>query len=612
MSDIILKRITDLETQSEIDDGVYTIVDSGTGSGKKYPLGSLVGEVSEINERFDDITETTPTANLVNEANLLNITNATYSDGWYKYQASDGSDMYGQGDALPSFPHRDFKANTQYTMSFDGKYDGLPSSGFVIGFKYTDGTLTPLATFGTAERHYTVTTTAGKTVAKIYLGWNYNVVSYVKNFMVVEGTTEPSEYIPYEGYIAYDPVAREMANNIADNIPDFINLLNYESNGNLYNVYNIIRNKYINPANGQITDTEYSSFAYSPSYIPVTPGEYLCSTDRVIIAYYDTAYNVVSAMQMDNTKITQVPANVKYARFSCSSLDQFGVVVMRGQTINSGLGKYKFTLSGLDVSEGAIIVDANGSADYTSLTQAVYEHVDDGKTIIVMPGVYDVETEYVALFGQEVVDALADATTGINDFQYGIRIHDRKILFYPGAKVTCDWTGKTINSTHRFCAFRVEQGAEIDGLFLDCTATFYAIHDDYGPSTPFTISYKNCHIEAHNLFNANCIGGGCHKYSKHIIENCYFKNNVESSDIVLSADVRYHNTNTADAEPEIYVNNCYFSNNFNVAYYGNQTTKMRAYVNNCYAPKGINKVRESSSMNVDNIDLFAWNNQNGN
>lgn len=387
-------------------------------------------------------------------------------------------------------------------------------------------------------------------------------------------------------------------------------LMNFKLGENLYNSYNIIRNKYIDPNTGIISDIQDKYFAYSPTYIPVTTGENLVATDRMFIAYYDRHYNILSALQMDTTKKTVVPEGAVYARFSVSAADHSTVSVQKGNSIDADAGRYSFSLDGLIVGENdSIVVDAGGNGDYISLTQAVYENVDNGKTIEVMPGEYDVKAEYIALFGQTVVDSLADATSGINNFQYGIRIHDRKIVFMPGAKVVCDWTGKTIDGTHRFCAFRVEPGAEIEGLYLVCTATFYGIHDDYGPATPFTIKYRNCHIECYNLLNANCIGGGCHKYSRHVIENCYFNNHATSTDKVLSADVRYHNTNTADAEPEVFISNCFFSNNFNAAYYGNQTTKMKVYVNNCHAPKGINKVRESSTMNVDNVDLYKWNNE---
>lgn len=57
MSDVTLKRIIDLETQSEVDSSVYTIIDSPTGMGKKYPLGDLVGEVTDLKQDISDLDD---------------------------------------------------------------------------------------------------------------------------------------------------------------------------------------------------------------------------------------------------------------------------------------------------------------------------------------------------------------------------------------------------------------------------------------------------------------------------------------------------------------------------------------------------------------------------
>ena len=49
MSDgVNLKRIKDLNLQSDVDEGVYTIIDSVSGANKKYPLGSLISSIAPI------------------------------------------------------------------------------------------------------------------------------------------------------------------------------------------------------------------------------------------------------------------------------------------------------------------------------------------------------------------------------------------------------------------------------------------------------------------------------------------------------------------------------------------------------------------------------------
>lgn len=411
----------------------------------------------------------------------------------------------------------------------------------------------------------------------------------------------------YEGRLVY-------GTNLRSELKEFESDLNLE-HINLFNTNTITEGKYI--ANDGSLGTNSSFFA--SDFIDVSEYSSITLSYTHIAHWYDSSKADISAVDgmntVDNGDATvTVPSNAKYIRFSTYNtylnLAQIGKNVSRTNYIAYNYYRLPYLIANDSIVD-SIIVDANGYGDYTSFTEAVYDNVDDGKDIVVKAGTYDIKAEYIALFGQSVVDNLADNTSGINNFQYGIRIHDRKVVFEAGSHLVCDWTGKTVNATHRFCALRIEPNAELIGLDLDCTNTFYCIHDDYGTTdnSPFTIKYKNCRVIGHNIYNANCIGGGCHKYSRHILDNCYFDNNVDSSDLVLSADVRYHNTNTADAEPEVYVSNCYFSNNMNLTYYGTQTTKMRAYVNNCFAPKGINKRAESSSMNVDNVELYTWNNQ---
>lgn len=254
------------------------------------------------------------------------------------------------------------------------------------------------------------------------------------------------------------------------------------------------------------------------------------------------------------------------------------------------------------ISPAVITVDASGRGDYTSLTEAVYTHIDSGETIVVKPGTYNILQEYISLFGQETVDSMADSTD-LSGFQFGIRIRNRKIIFQAGSHVVCDWTGRTINGTHRFSAFSIGYDAEIEGLDLDCTACFYAVHDDYGTYQAFYKNvYRNCRLIGHNLVNQNVIGGGCKPYSRTIIDNCYIDNN--GSGIC----VRYHNTNLSQAaEPVLWISNSYFAQGLSFRWYGTQTTIMRAYVNNCYAA-AITKGAEGSAT-VDNVELITWNNE---
>lgn len=247
-----------------------------------------------------------------------------------------------------------------------------------------------------------------------------------------------------------------------------------------------------------------------------------------------------------------------------------------------------------------IIVDSGGEGDYTSFTQAIYETWDSGIDVVVKKGTYNIKEEYVDLFGNQTVNSLADSTN-LNGFQYGVRLLNRKVTFECGSKIVCDWTGHAADATHRFSAIRVDRNVVIDGLNIDGTALWYLVHDDYGNDKPYTNEYRNCVMIGHNLVNSNCIGMGAGKYSRHIIDNCYCNNN--KNDVT----VRIHNTANPNAIPEVFVSNSYFNDSFKANWYGSQTTKMRVYVNGCKA-KSIDKERESSDFDVDNVEIYKWNN----
>ncbi|MBO7248320.1 MAG: SGNH/GDSL hydrolase family protein [Bacteroidaceae bacterium] len=106
MSDVTLKRIMDLETQSEIDNSVYTIIDSPTGYGKKFPLGGLVKEVTDLKEDLNNVKNTvTYERPLLLGASTLAGNNNTAitnnNDGTYTVGTTDyGITTFGNGTPI--------------------------------------------------------------------------------------------------------------------------------------------------------------------------------------------------------------------------------------------------------------------------------------------------------------------------------------------------------------------------------------------------------------------------------------------------------------------------------------------------------------------------------
>lgn len=381
-------------------------------------------------------------------------------------------------------------------------------------------------------------------------------------------------------------------------------LLSSVAKTNLINRFNkatIEEGHFLSTADGSLS---VNSDFFASDFIDVHDLDKVKCSYTHIVCFYDANKTFVSGQGFNTNSADAFidrPSNAYYFRFSNYNdyIDsaQIGENVSREDYVPYG----KYSLDGLVLTNDTIVVDVSGDGDYTSLTEALYENVDSGEDIVVKAGTYNIVAEYVDLFGQSAVDNMADSDgSTFNGFQYGVIIRNRKITFEAGAHIVCDWTGHTVNGTHRFSALRVDYNAEIIGLDLVATATFYAIHDDYGINAPYTVKYENCRVKGINLYNSNCIGGGCKSYSRHILKNCYFDNGVTES-----ATVRYHNTNAEGAEPEIFVSNCYFNNWFTPRWYGTQTSKMRVYVNNCEA-RAIYKLAESSSYNVDNVELYKW------
>ena len=442
---------------------------------------------------------------------------------------------------------------------------------------------------------------------------NYIVLSLKEtapDFMVNIGDTL-LPYTPYGGEAG--TFLQSVIDDINDNIEaETESVRNSSVQKNLINRFDpstISAGKFLNKNDGSLaTNADF----FASDFIYVGDLQTITVSYTHIFGWYDsnkTWLGHPDNMNSINNDITiEVPENAVYLRFSAynTSLNkaQIGASISRNDYIQYGIYKLpelRIDESQISGEDSRIIVDASGNGDYTSFTQAIYETVDSGVDVFVKAGTYDIVSEYVALFGQDAVDNMADADSAIfNGFQYGVRLRKRKVEFASGSHLVCDWTGHTVDGTHRFSALGVDYNVEIIGLDLDATGTFYAIHDDYGISEPYTVTYKNCRVIGHSLYNANCIGGGCKKWSRHIIDNCYFNNNLTGS-----ATVRYHNTNAEGAEPEIYVSNSYFNNWFTPRWYGTQTSKMKVYVNNCEA-RSIHKMAESSSYNVDNVELYKW------
>ena len=220
MSDVTLKRIIDLETQSEVDSSVYTIIDSPTGMGKKYPLGNLVGEVDNLKQDFNDITDekSFESKNLFNP-NAEGVVTGKYLDtsgnlqtgnGW---NTTDYIDVSGLESIVGSVWSADDSYVTYSKLNFLHIYGATKNHLGKVWDTSPDGV-------------YTV----GENVKYIRFCWQpNNELVNGRKMMVESGTTHSSTYeawfAPYTATFI-DPDALEDGSIEEEKLsPDFINRL---------------------------------------------------------------------------------------------------------------------------------------------------------------------------------------------------------------------------------------------------------------------------------------------------------------------------------------------------------------------------------------------------
>lgn len=554
-------------------------------------LNSTVSQISEISEK-----------NLINQADLLSIPGATYSNGWYSYNANQASIMYGFGSDKPSFPHGPLKNNTQYTLSFVGKYDESVSSGFQIGFVYTDGTNSRITTGDGSEKQYNLTSSFGKTISRIALSFNNNVQAYVKNLMLEEGTEQSSEFIPYQ-LTAIDKIARDTANAFKDE-QDFINR---------FDKTKAIGNTYVAPG-GIITPTQYNYSASDFIYIGDTETISYCNTFRLSLYKADKTWDSDPAAQNTVGFVQTIdrPATAEYMVISYVTENED--IVQVGTDISVAryypYGKYRMTDLVVDSesspSDAVVYVSKTGRGNFTSLLEALAETEND---IEVVDGTFDIVAEYKAKYGNDFFAPGTDRSAA-GDFALGLFITNRSVKFDANTFLSFDLNDNPASyeegaEDRRFCLFNLGVNVVLDGAIGTTNGNWYAIHDD-GAGGDYAQNYKNviknCVLICQDMVNKNVIGGGFGRYSETYVEDCYFDNGESGN---TSYTIRYHNTWNGQAQPVCHIKNVYVNSLIYFGYYGGSTKIGTCTVNNC-SMAGAIVLLPVTEASVENLRVLEW------
>ena len=260
--------------------------------------------------------------NMFDESQFLNATGWTKdSNGFYTGNSRELNALYGySSDGF--IPSAKFKPNTQYTCSGIGKVaDSVAFMNLI--WVYDDDTREAISLpYSTTEAAFTGTSSAGKTVKKVAVGYisNYGTI-YLKNVQVEEGTSK-TDYIPYSNICPISGWTGAKINvdgvNVWDEVWEVGGLRS--DTGADYNTGTAIRSK---------------------NYIPITAGKtyYIhCLYDGnkgLYIQGYDSEKNHVGSswlfQAVVNSSIT-IPEGVSYLRFTV--LGSYGTTYNNDISIN--------------------------------------------------------------------------------------------------------------------------------------------------------------------------------------------------------------------------------------------------------------------------------------
>lgn len=212
-------------------------------------------------DNYIDVIETRG-KNLFDEQTILgSIEDAKYENDHYVFGVGQAYQKYKN-----SIPTIKFKENTQYTMTIKGYSYGADNNGnngftnFRIVFKYTDGTESYRALNYKTETELTYTSTAGKTVERIFMYYGYGSQVYISHIQLEEGNTA-TPYEPYQGsttridLTGHDPL---MCSN------DICDYIDYENSVIVRYIkkYTFIGNEQFKQGGWVVNDTEITKGVY--------------------------------------------------------------------------------------------------------------------------------------------------------------------------------------------------------------------------------------------------------------------------------------------------------------------------------------------------------------
>ena len=370
-----------------------------------------------------------------------------------------------------------------------------------------------------------------------------------------------------------------------------------------FTVGGYIKGYYMNTYNHYIASANWNT----SNFIEVG-GQYVWFTSAnfgngVKLYYYDANKEFISNAEVTNMKVfhrNKVPAGAKFVKLCWES----------GTLVNANFIGFGKTF--IDALKPKIFCVGENNLDtrlvtetFTTLKAAIEEATRYyGSKVYVGAGTYDLIDEFGGSSYTENLHGLAGL----------VLKNDVHVIFDSRAKVTAHYTGNNVDFERYFSPFIAEYyggGFTLENLYLECSRVEYGIHDEHSDDpTPYTNRFINCEIRHDNTHNTHenhsqCIGGGLGKSGEIIIENCLFdaKTGHEA--------MRYHNSYAAGAKSTINITGTYCTGDKTIGIrpYGSSAEKTVVKISNCSLGSEIFFEPETEGSTVNNMTLYAWNNE---
>lgn len=243
-----------------------------------------------------------------------------------------------------------------------------------------------------------------------------------------------------------------------------------------------------------------------------------------------------------------------------------------------------------------------------SILEALKYCYDNGYVkLVVESGTYDIISEYENYYGSDYFETYEGYSGKTDKFTRGLWLENIEIVFSPGAKVVCKYTGDNVNVKNNFSAFATGNNVIIDGLVLDSENLRYGIHADYNTGTNVTdFIIRNSDLRHYKSdANAQAIGAGFGIHVNWLIENTIFRSQSKTHIF------RVHNNVSALAQSKLTIRDCYIEGEgfFKFNYYSTSPYVTPVIVSGCSFITEPVVSAETADSTVENIKLIAFNNE---